>query len=362
MSDHNERAFLKDKFKDFDVTSTNATKKAVMSKIQKKSRTKRFFIIFFLSAFVLAICTITTYHLLNNIDTDEVLNTKTENSKESNNKKANSSSIKVDLNTDKKQIGTNKDKTLTSNKINNKATQSIPKQFNLKSNALIVEKKEQQRSLIHEKIKLNTASPSIRGLKEEKINQTILNNKKKSNRADGNKTNNDSSIKNLNIKTIPFPEFVEQYSKLLKTDSNIPTTKENKWIVGLTFSYNNLRSNNLKNLPDNDNPQFSNPNNSLGELSTNQNMFKVSSIMNLELSVIKKLKNSFYLESGIRYTSLYSFTPDKKMQDHLLGIPLKIAYSIPLKSRWAIDLSAGINYNLSILRSEKNSEGNSNDT
>ena len=50
------------------------------------------------------------------------------------------------------------------------------------------------------------------------------------------------------------------------------------------------------------------------------------------------------------------------MQDHLLGIPLKIAYSIPLKSRWAIDLSAGINYNLSILRSEKNSEGNSNDT
>lgn len=81
MSDLNERAYLKDKFKDFGAASDPATKSAVMSEIQKKRRKRRFFIIFFLSAFLGAIG-VATLSLPTETDAKLAHKNKTESSKE----------------------------------------------------------------------------------------------------------------------------------------------------------------------------------------------------------------------------------------------------------------------------------------
>jgi hypothetical protein len=359
MSDHNERAFLQDKFKDYGAASDPATKSAVMSEIQKSRRKKRFFIIFFLSALVIAIGTITTLHF-NNIDTNLTHYTQFENTIDSNNQNANYSSTKVDLNNDKKQLETTKDKTLAEIKVNRKGIENTSVQTETNSNQLntsVVEKKKQQSQInsMREKIDTTAKSPPSKLLKKERLDRTSKNIKNQKNEVD------ESLINKLTIKTVSLPSFMAERSKLLNENLNASEIKENKWIIGLTYSYNSLRSNQLSedgNSPPST-PSFSSSSN---ENLTTEGLFRVSNSMSLELSVIRKLKSKFYLESGIRYANLNLFTTDKKMQDHLLGVPLKVGYNIPLKGRWAIDLSTGINYNLSISRSEKNIEWNSKNT
>ncbi|MEX2483715.1 MAG: hypothetical protein WED10_04120 [Brumimicrobium sp.] len=366
MSDHNERAFLKNKFKDFGAATTTATKSAVMSEINKKRRKKRFIIIFFLSAFVMAIGTITTLHFNNN-DSNETHSTQVGNSIDSNNQNANYSTTKADLNNDKKQLETNEDKTQSDNKVNHKEIQNTSVQTETnsnQSNGLVVEKKDYQSQKKSMRKKVNTTykKTTSKSLNNEKVIQSSKVNKKHNNEFNGNEINNDYSIDKLIIKRISFPKFMEEQGKLLNQDIKTVPIKENNWIVGLTFSYNDLRSNQLDNLPPNDDAQSPSFNTSSNEFFTSQEYFRVSSSMNLELSIIRKLKKNFYLESGIRYTNLNSITTDKKMQDHLLGVPLKVGYNFPLKGRWAIDLSTGVNYNLSISRSEKNIESKSKNT
>lgn len=360
MSDHNERAFLKDKFKDFGAASSPATKSTVMSEIKKKRRKKRFIIIFFLSAFVGAIGAINILNF-NNIAANEDLDTTVDNAKSSNNQNAKSSTSKVDLKNDKNQFKTNENKTTSDNRINNQGIQNTAPQIESnsnQSNELVVKKKKQgsqNRSML-KKVNKTTEGPSSKSLNKGKINQINTINENQNNEFDGNEINK------LTIKTISFPMFMEEQNKLLNQDLKTASIKENKWIIGLAFSYNNLRSNQLDNLPPNDDVQSASFNNSSNEFFPSQEYFRVSSSMNLELAVIRKLKNNFYLESGIRYNNLNSLSTDIKMQDHLLGVPLKVGYNILLKGRWAIDLSTGINYNLSISRSEKNIESKSKNT
>lgn len=84
--------------------------------------------------------------------------------------------------------------------------------------------------------------------------------------------------------------------------------------------------------------------------------------MNADLSIIRKFNNQFYIQSGLRYTCLTSITSSHQMRDHLLGIPIKVGYNMPLKGSWAIDLSTGVNYNISFYRGEKNMDWKSKKT
>ncbi|MEX1190651.1 MAG: DUF3575 domain-containing protein [Brumimicrobium sp.] len=373
MSDHNERAFLKDKFKDFGAASSSATKSAVMSEINKKRRKKRFIIIFFLSVCVMVIGAITTvYYTETSItQTHEV---KGENSKNKNQKisKTKHASNKTDFVNDKNQPNSNKNNVLSYKKIDNKETQFSSTQIKSKSfqskNETVnkgVQEQQEVSNTISEKDSLLGITPENKPSKNKNENLgkvTIPTIKIQNDEVDKKNLINDSKINKLTIKSLTFPQSTKYQYELEHYESSLSLDKDNKWIVGLTYSYMDLRLGQPEGQPvtaDVQSPSLYNPPN---EFLPSQKIQRVKNSMNLELSVIRKFKNKFFLQSGIRYTNLNSVTTSHQMKDHLLGVPLKVGYNIPLKERWALDFSTGVNYNISIARSEKNIEPKSKNT
>lgn len=359
MSDLNERAYLKDKFKDFGAASDPATKNAVMSEIQKERRKRRFFIIFFLSAFVGTIVVATIFSPTET-DTKLTQKIKVENSKEIDIKTTNSNqdTNKSSFLNSKNQIVKNETRSKKQGNNNKKETSYIQKKFNSfesKNESLnkIIQTKQENTSTISEKdsfVRVSNESIPTEPKREISANSFPLEDKSKDDNIESEFHFEESKINELNIKQLSLPQSTDKHNELKISDQNYSFNSSNKWIIGLSYSYVDLRSETYDNEPVTPDNSSLNNNNSLIESSDFQ---RIKNSMNADLSIIRKFNNQFNIQSGLRYTYLNSVTSSYQMRDHLLGIPVKIGYNIPLKERWAIDLSTGINYNLSISRSEK---------
>jgi len=359
MSDLNERAYLKDKFKDFGAASDPATKSAVMSEIQKKRRKRRFFIIFFLPAFIGAIG-VATLFLPTETDAKLAHKIKTESSKELDTKtiKTNHDSKKDGLLNDNNQKIENEGQNYSLNRLNNRETKAFSKQVksnSLKSKSQLLKAdytNQENTSTQNEKKSLVIVSPRsnpAQSKRETSANSILSKEKRENNKIDRKSLSKDKIINDLSIKQLSLPQSKNKQSELMITDQNTSLNSSNKWIIGLSYSYVDLRSGKYDNEPVPADNSFLGNNSPSIELSDFQ---RVKNSMNTDLSIIRKFNNHFYIQSGLRYNRLNSITSFHQVRDHLIGVPIKAGYNIFLKSRWWMNLSAGINYNLSILRTE----------
>ncbi|PHR46221.1 MAG: hypothetical protein COA32_11755 [Fluviicola sp.] len=363
MSDLSERAYLKNKFKDFGTTPDPATKSAVMSEIQEKKRKKRFFIIIFLFVFA-GTSGVTTIFLLTETDAKLAHKMKTESSKDlgSETTITNHASNRIfpdDCNQK------DEDQKHLMKQVKNKETKEHSTQ--MKSNSLVPKNKndlttQENMSILDEKDHFVGVSTEINPDKTKRktsANSFPSKDKSKNDKIDKEFLSEDNKINQLSIKQLSLPQSRDEQNELTISDHNTSLNSGNKWVIGLSYSYVDLRSETYDNEPVTPDNSSLNNNNSLIESSDFQ---RIKNSMNADLSIIRKFNNQLYIQSGLRYSCLNSITSSHQVRDHLVGIPIKVGYSIPLQSRWTIDLSLGINYNLSISRSENSIDWKSKNT